>query len=443
MSKFARFLIHTAILIAAFVLMTTVVPTLIGKYNYVFLIQIGIFLFPGFILMQLGCDILDDPKNGFLEFLRDACKWLGGIIIIFAGLIGQLASALNIDKDPIGPVLNGFYSPWLTVAVVSIFFYCTIDTLYRTNHIPFIPLISYAIGYGITFLFGLLGKYVSFFFNAWFSFTLVMATIILLIVALIKHWDFPLIDVLEGDIKRPEVKKTNKVKEMLERIEANATVLENEDTDKRYLTWLSYNAAPIYDMRNKTIVIQGKIRVNNAVAPNSPSYYNENLDELCKIYVSKKMKYITDNYDEYGKFTDGDWYVCSFDVQCKNASGQYVTVASGTSVDKTTGKAIVTLSFAPVETDDVRIVFTTNGGRSPYLKELEIYSHSTEDVLYILSQYVSLPTTRGLPAITKEFCDYTTVKRPDIMRKRPLVPMYSAPVVSEPSTDSTEDNTEE
>ena len=172
--------------------------------------------------------------------------------------------------------------------------------------------------------------------------------------------------------------------------------------------------------------------------PACPAYCGIVLDKKAK--VDTVVLYFN---DEYGKFTDGDWYVCSFDVQCKNASGQYVTVASGTSVDKTTGKAIVTLSFAPVETDDVRIVFTTNGGRSPYLKELEIYSHSTEDVLYILSQYVSLPTTRGLPAITKEFCDYTTVKRPDIMRKRPLVPMYSAPVVREPSTESTEDNTEE
>jgi hypothetical protein len=35
---------------------------------------------------------------------------------------------------------------------------------------------------------------------------------------------------------RPEVKKTNKIKEMLERIEANATVLEDESSDKRYLT---------------------------------------------------------------------------------------------------------------------------------------------------------------------------------------------------------------
>ncbi len=167
----------------------------------------------------------------------------------------------------------------------------------------------------------------------------------------------------------------------------------------------------------------------------------------CGIVLNKKAKVDTVVLyfnDDYGKFTDGDWYVCSFDVQCKNSSGQYVTVASGTSVDKSTGKAIVTLNFTPVETDDVRIVFTTNGGRSPYLKELEIYSHTTEDLLYILSQYVSLPTTRGIPAITKEFCDYTTVKRPDIMKKRPLVPMYSAPVVREPVTNgNSEDNTEE
>ena len=157
----------------------------------------------------------------------------------------------------------------------------------------------------------------------------------------------------------------------------------------------------------------------------------------CGIVLNKKARVDTVVLyfnDEYGKFNDGDWYVCSFDVQCKNSKGEYVTVASGTSVDESTGRAVVAISFEAVETDDVRILFKTNGGRSPYIKELEIYSHTSEDLLYILSQYISLPTTRGIPAITKEFSDYTTVKRPAIMKKRALVPMYSAPIVMQPAS---------
>lgn len=156
--------------------------------------------------------------------------------------------------------------------------------------------------------------------------------------------------------------------------------------------------------------------------PSCPAYCGVVLDKKTK--VDTVVLYFN---DIFGKDDNGNWHVCSFDVQYKNASGEYVTVASGTSVDEKTGKAIVSIKFNPVETDDIRILFKTNGGRSPYIKELEIYSHTTEDLLYVLSQFVSLPTVRGIPALTEEFASYTTVTRPDIMKKRPLVPMYTKP----------------
>ena len=166
----------------------------------------------------------------------------------------------------------------------------------------------------------------------------------------------------------------------------------------------------------------------------------------CGIVLNKKMSVdmvVLYFNDDFGKFEDGDWHVSSFDIQYKNDKGEYVTVASGTSVDEKTGKAVVSIKFNPVETDDIRVLFKTNGGTFPYLKELEIYSHTTEDILYIMSHLVALPTTRGLPAITDEFSAYTTVKRPQLMNKRPFVPMNSAPIKNEPieSVDPAEDVT--
>jgi len=178
---------------------------------------------------------------------------------------------------------------------------------------------------------------------------------------------------------------------------------------------------------------------DNIWVPETPS-----CPVYCGIVLHKKMSVDTVVLyfnDDFGKFKDGDWHVSSFDVQYKNEKGEYVTVASGTSVDEKTGKSIVAIRFTPVETDDIRIVFTSNGGTFPYLKELEIYSHTAEDLLYVFSQYVALPTTRGLPTITSEFAGFTVSKRPALMKKYPLTPMFSAPVVNVPTgNDQSSDN---
>ena len=68
--------------------------------------------------------------------------------------------------------------------------------------------------------------------------------------------------------------------------------------------------------------------------------------------------------------------VMEVDIQVKNANGEFVTVKSGvTSYDQTNREYIVSVQFdAPVLTDDVRVVYTSNGMVFPYIKELEVYS---------------------------------------------------------------------
>lgn len=67
--------------------------------------------------------------------------------------------------------------------------------------------------------------------------------------------------------------------------------------------------------------------------------------------------------------------VMSVDIQVKQADGTFKTVKTGvTSYDQKNKEYIVSASFEAVETDDVRVVYQSNGSVFPYIKELEVYS---------------------------------------------------------------------
>ena len=192
------------------------------------------------------------------------------------------------------------------------------------------------------------------------------------------------------------------------------------------------------NMSDVSYITDGLIENNSffwlPATPACPAYCGVTLK--AKATVDSVALYFNDKFaiDDYG-----DYHVAAFDVQYKNASGEYVTIASGTTVDQTTGKPIVAISFTPVETDDIRIVFKSNGGKFPFLKELEVYSHTDEEKLFIYSQFVALPTTRCLPAITKAFAPYTAPKRPAFIAKHhDKWDMNSKPVTFAPSADSEE-----
>ena len=158
--------------------------------------------------------------------------------------------------------------------------------------------------------------------------------------------------------------------------------------------------------------------------PACPAYCGVVLDKVRS--VDTVVLYFN---DEFGIDPDGKNHVSTFDVQYKNSKGEYVTITSASSYDSKYGKAIISLSFDAVTTDDIRVVFKTNGGTFPYLKELEVFSHTeNNEVVIPYPQFDGLLTVKRIPAATTEFKGYTVAKRPERLNDLKKVPMNTAPV---------------
>lgn len=87
--------------------------------------------------------------------------------------------------------------------------------------------------------------------------------------------------------------------------------------------------------------------------------------------VSKVVLYFNDIITQ----GEPEKHIMSFDIQVKDASGEFITVASATSYDESTKSPIVSVNIEnPIATDDVRVVYQSNGLVFPYLKEMEIFA---------------------------------------------------------------------
>ena len=110
-------------------------------------------------------------------------------------------------------------------------------------------------------------------------------------------------------------------------------------------------------------------------------------------------------------------HVMSYDIQAL-VNGSYVTVASSTSYDPEKKSSIISLTLdTPVTTDDIRIVYQSNGLVFPYLKEMEIFS--AEKVYSAFQGYqldLSMRTLHG-KAPTTAFAQKTVVSRAKYMDK--------------------------
>ena len=103
-----------------------------------------------------------------------------------------------------------------------------------------------------------------------------------------------------------------------------------------------------------------------------PTYCGIKLD---KTYTINKIDLT------FASHTPAGANVMSFDIQAL-VNGEYVTIVSGQSYCKD-GKYEPVYVFDPIQTDDVRIVFTSNGGIFPNVCEIEIYSATDFPVLYM------------------------------------------------------------
>ncbi|MBQ8840361.1 MAG: hypothetical protein IJ004_03460 [Clostridia bacterium] len=121
--------------------------------------------------------------------------------------------------------------------------------------------------------------------------------------------------------------------------------------------------------------------------------------------ITKVVLYFNDAITE-GKPEE---HVMEFEIQAK-VNNQYVTIGSGTSYDADKKSPIVSVEVTPTMTDDIRVVYITNGMVFPYLKELEVYSSD-----YIYGPYLGymLDSSRTLHGRypTEDFATRSAVKR--------------------------------
>ena len=145
----------------------------------------------------------------------------------------------------------------------------------------------------------------------------------------------------------------------------------------------------------------------------SPSWFAENFTKgtYCGV-VLKEAHEITKvvlHFNDAVTAGKPEEHVMQFEIQAK-VNGQYIKVGEGTSYDSASKKEVVSVSIDPTVTDDIRIVYLTNGMTFPFLKELEVYSDQ-----YIYGPYLSygLDTSRTLYGVklTKEFATRSAVKR--------------------------------
>ncbi len=127
--------------------------------------------------------------------------------------------------------------------------------------------------------------------------------------------------------------------------------------------------------------------------------------------VSKVVLYFNDIITQ-GKPEE---HILSYDIQAK-VNGEFVTIASATSYDESTKKPVVSVNIEnPVATDDIRIVYQSNGLVFPYLKEIEIFAGEKVYGAYQGYQLdLSMRTLHGMYP-TSAFAQKTVIGRAKFM----------------------------
>lgn len=158
----------------------------------------------------------------------------------------------------------------------------------------------------------------------------------------------------------------------------------------------------------------------------SPSWFANTraAGEYCGVILKEKhlvSKVVLYFNDVVTGNIEGD-HVLSFKIQVKDGD-DYVTVGKGTSYDTSREKYIASIELdRAVETDDVRVVFTSNGLLFPYVKEIEVYEDG-----FIYGGYDGYPTDSvGGAPLTKNFADKTVAHRAKILDiKSPIATFYT------------------
>ena len=304
MKKLVRFLLHLAVLFGMVLSFDGLVPTKIGNFNTDG-IDMLIFLIPCFFILQLGFDVFGDVENLFLSIIRSILTVGGSIITVLVGLFIQLAQSLETNRSEFSfsPFVAAIFTLGILISVVSIIMYKIFGEM-ESFLTPFIPVLSFAIAYVINLIFAFLGKYVHSFFYGWFLFVAALALIVVLIVALIKGYDVPILERNTNNYKAKKETYEDKVLSLIELFKNDPTIVESYASSHEYLRWCYFDNNDYYKRSDKYIKLEGYIEVEKDYAPNSFDYYEENISDMCWGFFYGNIKDICENNYGYGSISD-------------------------------------------------------------------------------------------------------------------------------------------
>ena len=188
MNKFVRFLLHTVMLVALFLVLgvggSEIDNDAGGSISTVSLFAlVGL---PVFILLHLAFDTLEDVDNGFVSFLRGVLLAIGLIGTALSFLLQQAAFA----SEDAGTISNVFSASMVAAfpltMITALYFYFGLQFTDAKWKGLLAPVAGYLTSFVINLICTLLGKYVAPFFYGWFLMALVGGLIVVLIIVLIK-----------------------------------------------------------------------------------------------------------------------------------------------------------------------------------------------------------------------------------------------------------------
>lgn len=195
-NKFLRFLAHTGIIIAMFLILGLwgseiefADPNSYDGYSSTNGMMMPIiFILPFFFILHLVCDVMADWENVILSFFRGALFFIGAIGLILGSLLCQGILAQDFSGTMPTVFQAALVSCGAFSGFVGLYFYIGIgsEMIDMREKSFLIPVISYGISFVLNLILAILGHYVSPFFYSWLLFIIMAVATVVVIVCIFK-----------------------------------------------------------------------------------------------------------------------------------------------------------------------------------------------------------------------------------------------------------------
>lgn len=192
-NKFFRFLTHTIIVIAMFIICgvfgSQIELAKASGEGYVYANGLSIaalLVFPFFIILHLVFDVMSEWENVVLSFLRGALAFIGCIGIALGSIFTQLVAAMDFDGT-LPSVFQAALVPCGAFAgFVALYLYIGSEMLDMQRKSFLIPPLSIVISFVVNLIFALLGYYIHPFFYTWLLLIIMGVGTIVVVICLFK-----------------------------------------------------------------------------------------------------------------------------------------------------------------------------------------------------------------------------------------------------------------